>query len=90
LVKYIFQIIQNNYDYKTCIASDTNNERFIYLNENLPKFVFVSFVAGVISGMVGVGGGMFSNPLFLSMGIDPKVSTSFIISNRGQLQLQTF
>lgn len=35
-----------------------------------------TFVAGVVAGMIGIGGGMVLGPLFLVMGIDPRVSSA--------------
>ena len=38
--------------------------------------VFYCFLAGVVSGMLGIGGGIFMAPLMLELGIDTKVATS--------------
>ncbi|KAG7367660.1 sulfite exporter TauE/SafE [Nitzschia inconspicua] len=37
---------------------------------------FFTFVAGVVAGLIGVGGGMVLGPLMLVMGIHPSVSTA--------------
>ena len=35
-----------------------------------------TLVAGVVAGLVGIGGGMVLGPLMLAMGVDPRVSTA--------------
>jgi uncharacterized membrane protein YfcA len=40
------------------------------------KLVLASFAGGWISGALGLGGGAIFNPLLLSMGIPPSVSSS--------------
>eukprot|EP00929_Paragymnodinium_shiwhaense_P083686 TRINITY_DN44689_c0_g1_i1.p1 TRINITY_DN44689_c0_g1~~TRINITY_DN44689_c0_g1_i1.p1 ORF type:complete len:464 (-),score=78.88 TRINITY_DN44689_c0_g1_i1:87-1478(-) len=66
----------------------------------------VSFVTGVLAGLVGVGGGLFFSPFFLIMGMDPAVAvgtsstcvlftssstaTQYILTNRVDLALAVF
>jgi len=40
------------------------------------KIIFVCFLGGVISGMLGVGGGIIMAPLMLELGLDPKTTAS--------------
>mmetsp|Transcript_20529 Transcript_20529/g.26572 ORF Transcript_20529/g.26572 Transcript_20529/m.26572 type:complete len:471 (+) Transcript_20529:59-1471(+) len=40
------------------------------------KMPVVGFVAGVCASLVGIGGGMVTGPLFLELGLNPKVSSS--------------
>ena len=35
-----------------------------------------TFIAGIVAGLIGIGGGMVLGPLMLIMGIDPRVSTA--------------
>lgn len=35
-----------------------------------------TFLAGIVAGLIGIGGGMVLGPLMLVMGIDPRVSTA--------------
>lgn len=35
-----------------------------------------TFVAGTVAGMIGIGGAMLLGPLFLVMGVDPRVSSA--------------
>lgn len=39
-------------------------------------YAFFTFVAGVVAGLIGIGGGMVLGPLMLVMGIYPRVSTA--------------
>jgi len=39
-------------------------------------YAFFTFLAGVVAGMIGVGGGMILGPLMLVMGINPRVSSA--------------
>lgn len=39
-------------------------------------YAFVTFIAGIVAGLIGIGGGMVLGPLMLVMGIYPRVSTA--------------
>ena len=39
-------------------------------------YAFFTFIAGVVAGMIGIGGGMILGPLMLVMGINPRVSSA--------------
>jgi uncharacterized membrane protein YfcA len=39
-------------------------------------YAFFTFVAGIVAGLIGIGGGMVLGPLMLVMGIYPRVSTA--------------
>jgi uncharacterized membrane protein YfcA len=43
---------------------------------NTKFYAFFSFVAGIVAGLIGIGGGMILGPLMLVMGIDPRVSAA--------------
>jgi uncharacterized membrane protein YfcA len=40
------------------------------------KILFICFLGGVISGMLGVGGGIVMAPLMLELGLEPRVAAS--------------
>ena len=42
----------------------------------LKTYGIFTFVAGVVGGLIGIGGGMVLGPLMLVMGIDPRVSSA--------------
>jgi uncharacterized membrane protein YfcA len=39
-------------------------------------YAFFTFLAGIVAGLIGIGGGMVLGPLMLVMGIHPRVSTA--------------
>merc|ERR1712232_706522 len=39
-------------------------------------YAFFTFIAGIVAGLIGIGGGMVLGPLMLVMGINPRVSTA--------------
>lgn len=44
--------------------------------KKLRFYSFFTFVAGIVAGLIGIGGGMVLGPLMLVMGINPRVSTA--------------
>ncbi len=47
--------------------------KYEYLEKNWNRVVIITILGGIISGMLGIGGGNITTPLMLGMGIDPKV-----------------
>jgi len=45
-------------------------------NSKLRFYAFFTFVAGIVAGLIGIGGGMVLGPLMLYMGIHPRVSSA--------------
>ncbi|GKY92063.1 hypothetical protein MPSEU_000177800 [Mayamaea pseudoterrestris] len=43
---------------------------------NLQLFGMFTFVAGIVAGLIGVGGGMVLGPLMIEMGVNPRVSSA--------------
>lgn len=43
---------------------------------SLKTYGAFTFLAGIVAGLIGIGGGMVLGPLMLIMGIDPRVSTA--------------
>jgi uncharacterized membrane protein YfcA len=39
-------------------------------------YAFFTFIAGVVAGLIGIGGGMVLGPLMLIMGVHPQVSSA--------------
>lgn len=44
--------------------------------KGVTHYACVTFVAGVVAGLIGIGGGMVLGPLMLVMGVHPSVSTA--------------
>lgn len=47
-----------------------------YSGSQLRYLLFFAFVGGWVSGALGLGGGSIFNPLMISLGVPPSVSTS--------------
>ena len=43
---------------------------------SMKTYGFFTFLAGVVGGLIGIGGGMVLGPLMLIMGVDPRVSSA--------------
>lgn len=70
------QVYAHNEIKKTICEENMNNEKMKNITENTTKIVLVAILAGIISSMVGIGGGMITNPMFASLGLDPKESST--------------
>ena len=53
-----------------------NEDDVLWDFKKLRFFSFFTFVAGIVAGLIGIGGGMVLGPLMLVMGINPRVSTA--------------
>lgn len=68
-------MIRNENENKEC-----NTGEFSITSEECEKIInkimAICFVGGIISGMLGVGGGIVMAPLMLELGLDPKTTAS--------------
>ena len=53
-----------------------NESDVLWDAKKLYFYSFFTFVAGIVAGLIGIGGGMVLGPLMLVMGINPRVSTA--------------
>uniref|UniRef100_A0ACD5W469 Uncharacterized protein n=1 Tax=Avena sativa TaxID=4498 RepID=A0ACD5W469_AVESA len=60
---------------KRVISSNTNAHTSLKARQLL-VYCFLGVTAGVIAGMLGVGGGSIMGPLFLELGVPPQVSSA--------------
>jgi len=44
--------------------------------KKLQFYSFFTFVAGIVAGLIGIGGGLVLGPLMIVMGVNPRVSTA--------------
>lgn len=60
--------------------SKTNPKVFKITSEegekNLNKIILICFISGIISGLLGVGGGIVMAPLMLELGIEPRIAAA--------------
>lgn len=75
-IKMAFDNIKARYAYKKSIDPNTNDDKLKYLEANTVRIVLLTVFAGIVSSMVGIGGGMITNPILLGMGLDPKATSS--------------
>ena len=75
-IKIAYANITARFEYKKSIIPDIDDSKIQYLKDNFIKIVILTTFAGVISSMVGIGGGMITNPILLGMGLDPKATSS--------------
>jgi len=67
-VKYTQERLAVNYPF--------NESDVLWDAKKLSFYSFFTFVAGIVAGLIGIGGGMVLGPLMLVMGINPRVSTA--------------
>jgi len=53
-----------------------NDMDILWDYKKLQFYSFFTFLAGIIAGLIGVGGGMVLGPLMIAMEVNPRVSTS--------------
>ena len=53
-----------------------NEEDVLWDAKKLQLYSFITFMAGIVAGLIGIGGGMVLGPMMLVMGINPRVSTA--------------
>lgn len=99
LIKIAYFMVKSHLAKRKRIDPEFKDEKMANLSDNVVKVVCIAIVAGIISSMVGIGGGMITNPLFASLGLDPKessstsnfliittaIATTFLFSFAGQL-----
>jgi len=74
----MFKVLKLSFEFKRCVFPSFKDTIIEYLEENKVKIALMGLVAGLIGAMIGVGGGMISNPLLLSIGFSPKVNKTFL------------
>jgi hypothetical protein len=62
---------------KRVISSRVNNQANLKAHQLL-VYCFFGITAGVLAGLLGVGGGTVMGPLFLELGIHPQVKSLFV------------
>ena len=53
-----------------------NEEDVLWDAKKLRLYSVITFMAGIVAGLIGIGGGMVLGPMMLVMGINPRVSTA--------------
>lgn len=76
MIKIAIGDVQTHLEKRKALDSTFKSEVMDRVSNNIIVVVCVAIIAGIVSSMVGIGGGMITNPMFASMGLDPKESSS--------------
>lgn len=76
LIRVAYFMVKSHLAKRKRIDPEFKDEKMVNLSGNVVKVICVAILAGIISSMVGIGGGMITNPLFASLGLDSKESSS--------------
>lgn len=73
----MFELIINDYEEKKRNFPNYEDKKFDYICSHQKLILASGISAGIIAGMMGIGGGMISTPLLLSMGFSTTVRSFF-------------
>lgn len=76
LIHYFIIFLTKEYEYKQSLDKKYRDENLEFLLESTDKIMFYGFITGVLSGTLGIGGGLVLTPIMLSWGLSPKQTTS--------------
>lgn len=76
MLKIAIDDVQEHFTKRKQLDPNFKSDALENVSNNITKVVLVAVLAGIISSMVGIGGGMITNPMFASLGLDPKESSS--------------
>jgi len=68
--------LKANYKQKLRVGYTFTNGDIKWENNIILQMLFTALVGGILSGMVGLGGGVIFNPLLLEFGVNPLVSSA--------------
>lgn len=75
-IKVAIDKVSSHIKRKKELIPNYNSEVIENVEKNVSYVVFIGIVAGIVSSSIGIGGGMITNPVFSSLGMDPKQSSS--------------
>ena len=100
-VKISLNKVYDHIEKKKRLFPNFSSEVINNVEKNTSFVVGISIIAGIVSSALGLGGGMITNPVFASLGMDPKqssttsnfliivtaIASSFIFILSGQLEI---
>jgi uncharacterized membrane protein YfcA len=72
---YGIRHVRKETEYRLSIAFPYDNNDIVWKGPILFKFPLYAFFAGLIAGLVGIGGGLIIGPLLIELGVNPIIST---------------
>ena len=76
MIKVAIEEVQTHLHKRKMLDPSFKSDVMDNVSKNIIYVVCIAVVAGIVSSMVGIGGGMITNPMFASLGLDPKESSS--------------
>lgn len=70
------RIVYEEYNYRREIGYPFHSSDIRWTKDLIIKYPLYALSAGVLSGLLGIGGGLILGPLFLELGIHPLVSSA--------------
>eukprot|EP00056_Hartaetosiga_gracilis_P008697 m.125074 g.125074 ORF g.125074 m.125074 type:complete len:551 (+) comp12974_c0_seq1:2383-4035(+) len=76
LMTYVgFVYVKKNHTLKIAASYQFVDGDVNYIERGILKYLFAAFIAGLLAGFLGIGGGMVLAPLLLQIGMHPLVSS---------------
>lgn len=76
MIKIAIEEVQTHLHKRKMLDPSFKSDVMDNVSKNIIYVVCIAVIAGIVSSMVGIGGGMITNPMFASLGLDPKESSS--------------
>lgn len=73
---FVVKMLRAEFRRKQAVGYEYQDKDLRWDDATIKKTPLVGFAAGVAASLVGIGGGMVTGPLFLELGLDPRVSSS--------------
>jgi uncharacterized membrane protein YfcA len=83
LVNYAYSVIKQD---NSKMTKDVDDPKYEYFENNWNHIVIITTLGGVVSGMLGIGGGTLTTPLMIWMGTDPRVFFYLILVGNPNIQ----
>jgi uncharacterized membrane protein YfcA len=99
-IKFAYSIVKSHLEERKRIDSNYKDDKLVKISQHIIKIVILGVLAGVVSSMVGIGGGMLIISLLSILGLEPReisstsnflvitstISTTLLFSFAGQLK----
>ena len=77
IITYVsLRIVRREYNLKVKYNKGLAPSDLKFTGSVLVKLLLISFIGGLVCGALGLGGGTVFNPVLISMGVPPKVSSA--------------